>query len=60
MRKNIAQLRVLSRNSVQDARSGKVRLSITKIPGPRTDWYHGVMTASWNIIESVIGKWERA
>ena len=60
MRKSTAQLRVLSRNSVLNATSGKARVSITNNPEPKTDWDYGVMTASGNISESVIGKWERA
>ena len=60
MRKSTAPLRVLSRNTVLNAASGKVRLSITKNPEPKTGWDHGVKTVSWNVSESVIGKWERA
>jgi len=59
MRKSTALLRVLSTNAVQNAKSGKARISITKNPEPKTDWGHGVKTAIWNICESVIGKWER-
>ena len=60
MRKSTAPLEAVSRNTVLNATSGKVRISIAKIPVPKTDWDYGVMTASGKISESFIGKWERA
>ena len=56
MRKNIAQLRVLSRNSVPNARSGKARVSSARIVSERTDWGVCAKSATEHTSERFTGK----